>query len=31
VLEMFGLDDVLAGVKDAIARGVISFDTAPTT
>src|SRR6202166_4244207 len=26
LLEVFGLDDVLAGVREAIARGVISFD-----
>jgi hypothetical protein len=26
LLEVFGLDDVLAGVKEAIARGVLSFD-----
>jgi transposase len=26
LLEVFGLEDVLAGVREAIARGVISFD-----
>jgi transposase len=26
LLEVFGLDDVLAGIKEAIARGVIGFD-----
>jgi hypothetical protein len=26
LLEVFRLDDVLAGVREAIARGVISFD-----
>ena len=26
LLEVFGLNDVLAGVREAIARGVISFD-----
>ena len=26
MLEVFRLDDVLAGVSEAIARGVISFD-----
>jgi hypothetical protein len=27
LLEVFQLEDVLAGVREAIARGVISFDT----
>ena len=26
LLEVFGLDDVLAGIREAIARGVIGFD-----
>ena len=26
LLEVFGLEDVLAGVREAITRGVISFD-----
>ncbi|HEX7565741.1 MAG TPA: IS21 family transposase [Bradyrhizobium sp.] len=26
LMEVFGIDDVVAGVKDAIARGVIGFD-----
>jgi hypothetical protein len=26
LMEVFGLDDIVAGVKDAIARGVIGFD-----
>ena len=26
LLEVFGVEDVIAGVREAIARGVISFD-----
>jgi hypothetical protein len=26
LMEVFGVDDIVAGVKDAIARGVIAFD-----
>jgi hypothetical protein len=30
LLEVFGLDDVLAGIREAMARGVIGFDAVNT-